>query len=114
MPQVLEIEAIRFPNGGSETFNKRPTVVEVQVNTEWYYLPPDASFKVAGEWNAYRGHEFHSLQLDARWLRKTDDQPLDLPPGDYECRVRLSTLPEDRRTGLATSRPVQFKVIPTE
>jgi hypothetical protein len=114
LPQVIEIDAIAFPNGGSVLFNTRPPAVEVEVNSEWYYLPAQAEFKVTGEWNAYRGHEFHSLQLDGRWLRKSDDRTLELTPGDNECRVRLSSLPEERRTGMATSLPVKFTVIATE
>jgi hypothetical protein len=54
------------------------------------------------------------LQLDGRWRRKTDGQAMDLKPGKYTVRVAISRTPEADRTGVATSKPVTFEVIPTE
>jgi hypothetical protein len=111
LPQVISIDARGHPGEGSVHFHRRPGLLEVEVNADWHELAPSADLAVRGNWNAYHGNRFHDIQLDGRWLRKADGRPLELKPGKYVCRVRLSTLPEEARTGWATSKPVEFEVI---
>ena len=63
-----------------------------------------------------RGHgaSFHNVRLGAAWRRTSDNAPLDLRPGTYTLRMRLSTQPRARRAPLAVSKPIQIEVIPTD
>jgi hypothetical protein len=114
LPQVVTIDARGHPGQGSVNFSKRPDPLEVEVNGTWYHCDPNTSLKVTGSWNAYHGHRLHDIQLDDRWRRKSDGQPLDLTPGKYVVRIRLSITPKGKQTGLAVSKPVKFEVIPTQ
>jgi len=113
LPQVLTIDARGHPGQGSVNFSERPDPLEVEVNGTWYHCDPNTSMKVTGSWNAYHGNPSQDIQLDNRWRRKSDGQPLDLTPGNYIVRIRLSITPKDKQTGLAMSKPVKFEVIPT-
>ena len=114
LPQVVTIDARGHPGQGSVHFSKRPDPLEVEVNGTWYHCDPNTSLRVTGSWNAYHGNPLQDIQLDDRWRRKSDGQPLDLAPGKYVVRIRLSITPKDKQTGLATSKPVKFEVIPTQ
>jgi len=114
LPQVVTIDARGHPGQGSVNFSKRPDPLEVEVDGTWYHCDPNTSLKVTGSWNAYHGNPLQDIQLDDRWRRKSDGQPLDLTPGNYVVRIRLSITPKDKRTGLAVSKPVKFEVIPTQ
>jgi hypothetical protein len=114
LPQVVSFDARGKGGQGSVMFASRPEVVEVEVNGEWYELPKEGNLSVCGSWTPHRGDAFRALQLDGRWRRKTDGQALELKPGDYTVRVAVSRTPAEKRTGVATSKPVTFEVIPTE
>lgn len=111
MPQVVRIDARSDAGKGSIRFANKPDPFEVEVNGHWYQHDPKAKMVVLGEWGGYYGNRYHDIQLNDRWLRKADSQPLELEPGKYSLRVRLSTAAKDQQTGLATSRPVYFQVI---
>lgn len=112
LPQVVSIEAVSASGGGSVSFNEPLKTCEVEVNGHWYARRPDAEISVAGSWHAYHGNPWHHLQLDRRWRRISDDEPLDLKPGRYTVRVRLSMTATDNPAELATSQPTAFEVIP--
>ena len=114
LPQVVTIDARGHPGQGSVNFSKRPDPLEVEVNGTWYHCDPNTSLRVTGSWNAYHGNPLQDIQLDNRWRRKSDGHPLDLTPGKYVVRIRLSIAPKDKQTGLAMSRPIEFEVIPTQ
>ena len=100
-------------SGSSASFQELPPVIEVEVDGEWYDYDRKVGLKIVGEWNAYHGRQFHDLQLDERWLRKSDNKSLVLKPGKHSVRTRLSTLPEAERTGLATSPAIEIEVLKT-
>ena len=118
LPQVITYNAYatRYEGGGagSVQFFHRPQVLEVEVDGQWYAVPNNVSLRVVGYWNIYQAHGDEDLQLDERWLRKTDGQPLELKPGKHTARVGVSDKPAEKRTGLAVSRPLTFEVIATE
>ena len=88
--------------------------VEVEVNSEWYTLAKDADLSVYGRWHINADNLGQDLQLDGRWRRKSDGRPLELKPGKYTVRVGVSRTPVEKRTGLATSKPIKFEIIPTK
>ena len=112
LPQVIMIDGQKG-SGSSASFQELPPVIEVEVDGEWYDYDRKVGLKVVGDWNAYKGRQFHDLQLDERWLRKSDNKPLVLKPGKHSVRTRLSTLPETERTGLATSPAIEIEVLKT-
>jgi hypothetical protein len=119
MPQVVSFDGRDLPgvgkaSWGTVNFASVPLALEVEVNSQWYALAKEAAVSVCGDWNAYHGNRWQDLQLDGRWRRKTDGQPLELKPGSYTVRVAVSRTPAEKRTGLATSKPVKFEVIATE
>jgi hypothetical protein len=109
-PQVIQIDLCQSPEGGSINLTKAPDVLEVEINGQWYACRPPVTQPTLGIDEGH-GKSFHNLVLDDRWQRLTDHQPLELTPGRYTLRVRLSTLPPDRRTGLALSQTVSFEII---
>ena len=74
------IEARGEPNQGTVNLKQRPDPLYLELNGTWYYYDPDTDDKAAGAWSAYHSHRWQDLQLDHRWLRKTDDRPLELKP----------------------------------
>ncbi|MFC1601188.1 M56 family metallopeptidase [Candidatus Sumerlaeota bacterium] len=109
MPQLVTID-IRGDTGGTYHLKAAPQILEVEINGEWYTHQPPLIEPTMGI-DAGHGKDFHNLMLDSGWRRKSDNQPLQLPPGKYSLRLRLSIKPEDQRTGLATSKATQFEVI---
>lgn len=114
LPQVVIIEAQSASGGGSVVFNEPLVTCEVEVNGQWYSRASNADVKVTGDWHAYNGHPQHDLQLDDRWHRLSDNKPLDLTPGKYTVRVRLSSMPKGKQSGLAVTKPIQFEVLPED
>jgi hypothetical protein len=112
LPQVVTVEG-QLKNGSSASFQKLPEVIEVEVDGQWYDYDRKIGLKVVGDWNAYHGRQFHERQLDERWLRKSDNKPLVLKPGKHQIRVRVSTLKEEERHGLATSSELEIEVLKT-
>jgi hypothetical protein len=114
LPQYIRYELIQASTGHPIRLQDSPRVIEVEVDTQWYTLAPGANLLVTGDWGSGYGQRHHELQLDARWLRKSDNQPLDLKPGNHTVRVAFSQTPAEKRTALAISKPVTIQVIPTE
>ena len=106
LPQVIVLEA-ENQDGSSAIFGQWPPRIEVQLNGLWYRYEGNQAPEIRGEW---RGRPHHVIQLGAQWRRITDGTPLTLPPGKFTARVRLSRLPANERTGLATSKPFSFEV----
>ena len=52
-----------------------------------------------------------NFQLNDRWLRKSDQEVIDLKAGKYKVRVRLSLPTSAGETVIVTSKPVQFEVL---
>ena len=77
---------------------------------DWYVREPPLKEVTVGIAVGY-GSSFHNLVLDEQWRRKSDNQGLQLPPGKYSLRLRLSIAPPAQQSGLATSKLVQFEVI---
>jgi hypothetical protein len=100
----------RMPAWGLLPLRKKPAIVEIEVNGEWYTLPAGANLAVNPRWDPRHPGEFEFLPIDARWHRKSDEQPLKLPPGKYTIRVGISQSTEEDRK-LAMSLPVKFEVI---
>lgn len=113
LPQVITLEARDATKGGSVIFQEPLALCEVEVNGEWYARASNADTKVSGDWNAYHGHQFHDLQLDHRWQRISDKAKLELKPGRYKARIRLSLNATDDKSNLATTQPVEFEVLRT-
>jgi hypothetical protein len=90
--------------------NKPFETLEVEVNGIWYSHHPPLTEPTLGV-DSSHGRSFGNLILDSQWLDITQNKPLVLSPGKYKVRVRLSLVPQDQRTGLATSRPIWFEVI---
>ncbi len=114
LEQVLSIESRSASNGGSLHFATRPDPLEAEVNGIWYERDPQADLKIGGEWHAYHSRRHEHIQLDGRWRRKDNQAKLNLKPGKYQVRVRLSTAPKDKRTGLVISKPIQFEVVSSQ
>jgi len=113
MPQLIKIAVRSHPGEGSVFLRTLPDPLEVEINGHWYARKPALKGPTMGE-DPGRGSSFNNLQLDDKWQRKSDAEPLRLIPGKYTVRVRLSTTPPDKRTALATSKPAHFQVIPTD
>ena len=113
IPQLIMIDVRSHPGEGSIILSNAPEALEVEINGEWYFRRPALKEATMGI-DAGHGSSFHNLQLDEKWQRKSDGQPLQLTPGDYMLRVCLSTIPEDQRTGLAMSKPIQIEIIETD
>lgn len=112
MPQLVKIEVRGHPGQGSVNLSSVPDPLEVEVNGQWYSRQPPLEGPVMGV-DAGHGSSFHNLELNEKWRRKSDNRRLQLAPRKYALRLRLSTTPRNRRTGLAASKPIQFEVIPT-
>ncbi len=109
LPQVLIIDLTKF--GSSILFDQQPNVLEIEVNGEWYAHDPAVEMKVSGDWQAYKGHRYHSFQLGNSWKRIADGQALTLPPGEYTARVRVTPPGSDQRSKMVTSKAVTFRVV---
>jgi HEAT repeats len=120
LPQVVSFAARDLPgedkqsSGTIHFFPSMPAALEVEVNSEWYTLAKDADLSVCGRWHINADNLGQDLQLDGRWRRKSDGRPLELKPGKYTVRVGVSRTPVEKRTGLATSKPIKFEIIPTK
>ncbi|HLQ45702.1 MAG TPA: hypothetical protein VK137_13280, partial [Planctomycetaceae bacterium] len=112
LPQVVTVDAVK--SGSSMNFAKRPEILELEVNDQWYAHDPTQELKVCGEWHAYKGNALHSVQLTANWKRISDGQPLVLMPGKYHLRLRLVPPPGDDRNRMVTSQAVTFRVVSTD
>jgi len=112
MPQVVYIDVRGHPGEGTVHLSKLPELLEVEINGHWYARHPPPKGTTMGI-SPGHGASFHNVRLGEKWRRPSDGKPLQLAPGKYTIRARLSTTPEDRRTGLAVSKPIHFEIIPT-
>lgn len=112
MPQLIMFDARSHPGEGTVNISNVPEPLEVELNGDWYVRQPALKEATAGL--ELMGKSVQNIVLDENWLRKSDGQPLELKPGEYTLRVGLSTTPENRRTGLAISKAIQFEVIETD
>ncbi|MGB2820712.1 MAG: hypothetical protein WBF17_06995, partial [Phycisphaerae bacterium] len=112
MPQIVLIDVRGHPGEGSVHLSKLPEPLEAEVNGHWYARHPPPKGPSVGI-SAGHGTSFQIVRLGGEWRRLSDGQPLQLAPGKYTIRVRLSTAPKDRRTALAVSKPIHFEIIPT-
>jgi beta-lactamase regulating signal transducer with metallopeptidase domain len=110
IPQLVMIDVRGHPNEGSVNLSSVPQPLEVEINADWYVRQPPLQEPTMGI-SAGHGSSFHNLLLNENWRRISDNQPLQLRPGKYTLRIRLSTRTEKQRTGLATSKPIQFEII---
>jgi HEAT repeat protein len=110
MPQVLQIDVRDARRQGSINLTEPPAVLQVELNGQLYERQPSLTEPTTGIDGGYP-KSFHDLVLDDGWRGVTDNQPLQLTPGLYTLTVRLSMVPEARRTGLAASQAVQFEII---
>jgi hypothetical protein len=109
MPQLFFIDALS-DNGGSIFIGKRPEVMEVELNGIIYIHHRTLEPKVFGDMG-YFSNGYRQFQLNDRWLGKSDEQVIDLKPGKYTARVRLSLPTSEGETVIVTSNPVQFEVL---
>ena len=112
MPQLIMFDVRSHPGEGSINISNVPEPLEVEINGEWYVRQPALKEGTSG----LEGHgkSVNNIVLDEKWLRVSDGQQLELTPGEYTLAVALSTTAEDKRTGLAVSKPIQFEVIETD
>ncbi len=113
MPQVIQIDVRDAENEGSINLTKPPEALQVELNGRLYERRPPLTEPTTGV-NEGQGRSFHNLVLDDHWQSITAGRPIELAPGVYTLTVRLSTVPETRRTGLAASRPIRFEIIAVE
>jgi len=112
MPQLIMFDVRSQPSEGTVNISNVPEPLEVELNGDWYVRKPALKEATAGL--ELMGKSIQNIVLDKNWHRKSDDQQLELEPGEYTLRVGISIAPENQRTGLAISKPVQFKVIETD
>ena len=113
MSQLITFAIRNYTAGGSANLASVPELFQVEINGEWYIRNPPLVEKTMGLEEGH-GASFNNLQLDDKWQRKSDGQPLKLTPGTYKVRVGLSTIPESKRTGIAISKTCQFEVLKTD
>lgn len=109
LPQVVTFDAM-YPSG-SMTFTGRPAVYELEVNGAWYAPDKARELNISGGWRTEKGYLLQSVQLTPDWKRISDGEPLALPPGEYNLRVRILPSTGTDRSRLATSQPLTFRVI---
>ena len=111
MPQLLHVDVRSDPGQGSINLSRVPELLEVQLNDHWYARQPALKDPTMGI-DAGHGSSFHNIQLDDKWRRKSDGQPLQLTPGQYTLRAGISITPQNQRTPSAISRPLEIEIIP--